>query len=366
MKSLFSCFALLAAVAVFASVAPARAETHAGIELGAKGIKAIVLEINGSGEDAEINVKLNDTTNTALADGIAKNGKFDAAAVAQTVAAIKKYHERMTKEFGVAPNRLHVVGSSGLFAAISKKPDAVKSAQEALAGAVSRETGLELAFISVQLEADLSIRGIIPVKKSAHALLVDIGGGNTKGGFLKDDGNTATFGVPYGMLTWGDLVTKSGANDAAGVRELASTKLAPAIKAELEKLGDLKGRENVYLSGGLSFVVATLAHPGSAKGFTPLSLEDVGRVEAMLAASGDNFPSPDLSGIKDARVRERAQKELARAAKVYTPAQLRAGLALLKTVYAETDPTGKKHFFFARNGYLGWILAYVSAAGLKG
>ena len=50
---------------------------------------------------------------------------------------------------------------------------------------------------------------------------------------------------------------------------------------------------------------------------------------------------------------------------VYKPDQLLAGVQVLKIAMSAAGE--EKHFLFARNGYLGWILAYVaeSAAGPK-
>ena len=80
--------------------------------------------------------------------------------------------------------------------------------------------------------------------------------------------------------------------------------------------------------------------------------------EAKLAAAAGAWPEPDLPGIKDGIARERAQSEWEKVKKVYTPEQLLAGVQILKGAMREAG--AEKRFLFARNGYLGWILAYVA------
>jgi hypothetical protein len=131
------------------------------------------------------------------------------------------------------------------------------------------------------------------------------------------------------------------------------------MKKELAKLPDMAKRDPVYLSGGVVWAAATFAHPADAKPFTALTLKDVEQFEARLAtAPADMFPEPDLSAVTEGKARQRATAEWARVKKVYPPAQLLAGAQVLKGVYRELGE--EKHYLFARNGYLGWILAYVT------
>lgn len=353
-------------LALFSSLAapPVRAEVYAGIEVGGKGVKATVVDVTGAGETAEIAVKSADTTNTGLAADVAKDGRFADATLAETVKAVGDYNDRFRKEFAADPARTYVVGSSGLFAAILGKSELIKENKARLADAVKARTGLAMTFIDVERESELSIAGIVPKKDRADAILIDIGGGNTKGGCEVGAGQFATFGVPFGTATFSELAKKEGAGDAKALEKLCDAKVAPLLKAQLSGLHDLAKRDRVYLSGGAVWAAATFAHPGDAKPFTALTLKDVERLEAKLAADPTAFPEPDLAAA-DAPTRKRAEAEWGRVKKVYTPEQLLAGLQILKAAYRELGE--EKHYLFARNGYLGWILAYVtdSAAGTK-
>jgi exopolyphosphatase/pppGpp-phosphohydrolase len=272
-----------------------------------------------------------DTTNTALAADVAKDGRFGAAALAETVKAVEAYSDRIHKEFHAAPERTYVVGSSGLFAAIHDKPELIKENQNRLTEAVKQATGLSVKYIDVRREAELSIDGIVPKPHRKTGLLIDIGGGNTKGGCMVGSEKYATFGVPYGTLTFSELAKKNGAADAASQAKLYDEKVEPLLKKELAKLPDLAKRDPIYLSGGVVWAAATFAHPADAKAFTVLTLKDVEQLEARLAAApADTFPDPDFSAVTAGKARLRATAEWARVKKVYPPAQLLAGLPFLR------------------------------------
>ncbi len=348
-------------LAVWALLAPrlAHAEIYGGIEIGAKGVKATVVGATGKGEEIEIVVKLADTTNTGLAADVAKDGRFGPDALAETAKAVGMYSERFRKEFHVAPERTYVVGSSGLFASIHDKADLTKENQASLAAAVKKQTGLAVTYIDVRREAELSIEGILPQRHRETGLLIDVGGGNTKGGCRAGPEKYTTFGVPYGTLTFSELARKNGAGDAKSQAKLYDENIAPLLKKELAKLPDAAKRDPIYLSGGVVWAAATFAHPADAKAFTALTLKDVELLETQLAAAPpDAFPAPDLSPVPEGQARQRATAEWARGKGVYPPAQLRAGLQILKGVYHELGE--EKNYLFARHGYLGWILAYVT------
>ena len=89
------------------------------------------------------------------------------------------------------------------------------------------------------------------------------------------------------------------------------------------------------------------------------SLSELGRTQARLL--GEHFRAQGIhfsAAYSGALARQRATAEWEKVKKVYPPAQLLAGLQVLKGVYREVGE--EKHYLFARNGNLGWILAYVT------
>jgi exopolyphosphatase/pppGpp-phosphohydrolase len=347
------------ALSVFFVAPAAAAQLHGGIEIGSKGVKATVVEVI-AGDEIDLQTKLSETTNTALVLSLSKDGHFAPGPLAETVRAVKDYYDRFRKEYDVPPARIHIVGSSGLFVPIETKPDLVKQNQQVLSAAVAKVTGVTMDFIDVKREAELSIAGTLPKKRHKTGVLIDIGGGNTKGGYPIGNGKYATFGVPYGTLTFSEFAKKKGAGEGQALVDLGTATLPPVLKKELANLPEIPKRDAVYLSGGIVWATATFTHPISVQSYTALTLKDVEELEAKLLDNLGGYPKPDLKGVKDDMVRLRAAKEVERVKKTYTPEQLLAGTQVLKSTLRELGPG--KRLYFARHGHLGWLLAYLTEA----
>jgi exopolyphosphatase/pppGpp-phosphohydrolase len=351
---------VLAAVLV---AAPARAALHGGIEVGAKGVKATAVEVSGDADAYDVKVLLAATENTTLTAGLGESGRFAPDAVKATAAAVAKFADTLRKEHKVADEHLYVVGSSGLFSAVEDKPEAVKANKDALAAAVQDACGLKMTFIDVKREAELSIDGVVPRKYLAEAALIDIGSGNTKGGFRDGDKGAVTFGVPYGSVTFADAARKreGGGTYADKAAALRKEVLAPALRKSVEQKPALAKRERIYLGGGAVWAMASLVRPGGNEPYLAVTSDDVAAYGKLLAATPGEFPKADLASLGE-KERAAAEKEIARVKKTFSPEQLLAGAEILAALSDEFGFKDKK-VFFARNAYLGWILAYVTEQG---
>jgi exopolyphosphatase/pppGpp-phosphohydrolase len=352
----------LFAVVFLAAVPAARADVHGGIEVGAKGVKAAVIDVTGGADGYEVKTLMTATQNTTLTAGLAASGRFEAGALKDTAAAVAKFAEQMRKDHKVPAEHLHVVGSSGLFSALGDNKDAVKENRDALAAAVRDAAGLTMSFIDVEREVELSITGIVPAKYAAAALLLDVGGGNTKGGYRDGDQKPVSVSVPYGSVTFTDLVKKRDdkkpfADNAAALREEV---LVPALRKSAEGKSGLLKKERIYLSGGACWALATLVRPGDRAAYVAVTADDVEAYRKLLLAKPGEYPTPDLSGIADAAVREAAQKEIEQVKATFKPEQLLAGAEILKALAGEFEFGKDKKVYFARNAQVGWILAYVT------
>jgi exopolyphosphatase/pppGpp-phosphohydrolase len=345
--------------ALLLPLAAAAADLYGGVEIGAKGVKAVVLEVTPRPGGADVKVLFSKSTNVGLAP-TDKGAKLDPKATGEAAAAVAEYVKVLTAEHKVDPARVSVVGSSGLLAANAGNADLVKANQEALAAAVKKAAGVAVAYLDADREATLSIAGTLPPAHAADGLLVDVGGGNTKGGCRAEKG-FATFAVPFGTSTFAAAVAKKGGPFPAAAVELAKAELAPAVKTAFAANPAFAKKTHVYLSGGVVWAVATLAHPADRSAYTPLTAGDFNAVEKMLAASADGVPTPDLAGVADAAARKEAEKEVEAVKKVYTRDQLLAGVQILKAVAAELDLAGgEKTVAFARHGQYAWIIGYVA------
>ncbi len=357
---------LLAVATAIPLAAVARAEVHGGIEIGAKGIKATVLDIIPDPKGYEVTVKLADTTNTTLVAGLARTGSFDSKAVEETATVVGRYFTKMKSEFHIDPKHIYIVGSSGLFSPLQDKPDEVRVNQQTLADSVRTATGVSMVFIDAKREAELSIAGVLPRRFRDEAVLIDVGSGNTKGGYVTAQNEIISVGVPYGTVSFTELVKKAGGSFADKARKLRDEKLAPTLKKELIDKPEMTTRPRVYLSGGIVWATATLTHPSETAAFTPLSVNDLDDLQKRLEADPGKFPSPALSSIADEAKRKQALAEIQKVQKVFSPEQLLAGTHILKALAGEMHlEDGNRQVYFARHGYLGWILAYVAEKGAE-
>lgn len=342
--------------------AQARAEVHGGIEIGGKGVKATVLDVADGTDGFEAKVLLSGTKNTALTSGLASAERFEAGALKETSAAVAKFAEQMRKEYKVPDSRIYVVGSSGLFSALGSKKEAIRANQIILAVAVREACGLQIRFIDVRREVELSLAGIVPAKRAADSLLLDIGGGNTKGGYREADKECVTVSIPYGSVTFADLVEKHAEKGKYGetAAALRADILAPALRKGIDEQPELLKRKRVYLSGGAIWAMATFIRPSDRRSYVALTADNITAYRQLLLKTPDAFPMIDLSTIEDEKVREAAHKEIERVKKVYQPRQLLAGAEILQALSSEFHFDKEKKLYFARNAPTGWILAYVA------
>ena len=82
----------------------------------------------------------------------------------------------MQDKFKVPVKNIYVVASSGL----PRPPN-----RDALVKVIKDKTGKDLRTIDANAEVMLTILGVVPSEHRATSVLVDIGSGNTKGGYLE-------------------------------------------------------------------------------------------------------------------------------------------------------------------------------------
>ena len=268
-----------------------------------------------------------------------------------------KFAEQMRKEHKVPDSRIYVVGSSGLFSALESKKRVIQANQETLAAAVHEACGLQIGFIDVNREIELSIAGIVPAKHAADSLLLDIGGGNTKGGYRDADKKCVTVSIPYGSVTFADLVEKH-AEKGKYVETAAALRaeiLVPALRKSIDEKPELLKRNRFYLSGGAVWAMVSFIRPSDRRSYVALTAGDIAAYHQLLIKTPDTFPKISLSTIEEAEVREAANKEIESVKKVYQPRQLLAGAEILQALSSEFHFDKEKKLYFARNAPTGWI-----------
>jgi hypothetical protein len=343
-----------------------KSTVYAGLEVGSKGVKMTVLEVGKNAQNTGTYNALKDTTvNTDFIS-------FNPAVFTNTLNAFTNLFQKARQEYEIPSDKIFTVVSSGVLA------QAEKEMQMAMVNALADsfriridEPQRKVQLVDVTEEARLSHLGIVPESKRYTTFLIDIGSGNTKGGYFPN-GNTND--LKLFQLTWG---TKSIANGTekrmADDISLANYKrqlyrvLEGPTNTEIIYAVNVSGAynmsDNIAFSGGIAWAVANLLYPELMDNpVVPVTYAEIERFsenlyehyadftdEALLKKTTDN--SLDKSAIA---------KEIKTVNKVFDQRALMAGTGLLLKIMRQFEGLyDKKEFFLVKSGQVGWISAFV-------
>lgn len=344
---------------------------HGGIEIGARGVKGTAINFTRKGSGYDVKILYTETINTSIMK--VKDNRFTPEGLKEAADAVKKMFDRLQQEHQVAVEQIYIVGSSGLRA--DNKAELVSEVQ--------RATGKTMSFLTVELEVQLSIAGTIPRKRDDEtrpvnereaAMLLDIGSGNTKGGYQQSGAGQAdefvTMGIPYGTVSFTNETSKLRKTEAdLGGFALDALLLSPKLlneqlRKEVERKPGLLSRNRVYLSGGIVWAMATLLHPDNRRAFVTLTNDDIALFHYRARNDVNALLNPDLTFINDVLKQNEIKKEIESVKAVFSPKNIIAGAEILNAVSQEFKLEGKE-IWFARYGSLSWILSYVRGQAEK-
>ncbi|MGE0126954.1 MAG: hypothetical protein AB7U82_02525 [Blastocatellales bacterium] len=344
-------------------------ELHGGIEIGAKGIKSVAVRIVGDERGYSVNILNADILNTTIVQ--TKNGKFTPEAIRDTGSVTQRFYQRLRQDYRIPPEQIHIVGSSGLIGDNSQD----------LAEEVRKRTGQEMTFLDVETEAQLRIAGSIPRRyrigatwydNRGVAVLIDIGSGDTKGGYQllrrvaggAPEYDYITWGIPKGTVTFTNEISKAAGETAdyqtfaKRAQALSPESVRAILRNEVARKPGLINRKRIYLSGGIVWTMMTLIRPEDRSTFTPVTADDITNFYNRAITNPEALLNPDLSRIRNKALRQEAEREVESVRNTFTPKNLIAGAEILRAVAGEMRLAGKQ-IYYARYGYLAWILSYV-------
>ncbi len=332
---------------------------YAGIEVGSKGVKMSVIEIGKNAQSrGAFNILKDTSVNTDFIS-------FSDPTFQATLTGFYNLYSTSIKDYKIPTNRVFTLISSGVNNLIDSFKLKIKEPQR------------QVTVIDVVHEARLSHLGIVPESKRYTTFLIDIGSGNTKGGYFPN-GNTKDFKLF--QLNWG---TKSVAN--ATEKRLEDDKTLPNYNKQLARVlsgaehsdiiyainesGSYPASDIVAFSGGIAWSVATLLYPELIdNSVVAVTFDEVTKFSQKLF---DNYPSlldnVLVKNIKDNNLDKAAiAKEIKRVHQVFDQKSLMAGTGLLLKIMRQFESIyEKKQFFLVKNGQVGWISAYVDQNAVK-
>jgi hypothetical protein len=339
---------------------------YGGIEVGSKGVKMSVIEIGKNAQSrGAFNILKDSSINTDFIS-------FSPSTFQATLAGMYNLYSTLVKQYKIHPKLVFTVVSSGvkIQAAKENKTDWINDLVDSFKLKI-KEPERQVAVVDVLEEARLSHLGIVPESRRYTTFLIDIGSGNTKGGYFPN-GNTKDFKLF--QLSWG---TKSVANatekrcgDDNGIsnfnkqlhRVLSETENSEIIYAVNES-GSYPKSDNVAFSGGIAWSVATLMFPELIdNSVVAVTFEQMLKFNERLYNDFSSVSSASLvKNILDKTLdKEAISKEIKRVHQVFDQKSLLSGAGLLLKIMRQFQSIYEgKQFYLVKNGQVGWISAYV-------
>lgn len=342
-------------------------KVYAGIEVGSKGIKMSLVEIGTDGQNnPAFHILKDSSVNTDFIS-------FSQPAFIATLNSLTGLYQEALKHYLIPHDKVFTVISSGV------NIQAEKSGNAAMISKLTDSFRLKInepargvEIVDVLQEARLSHLGIVPDSKRYNTFLIDIGSGNTKGGYFPDGTGTSKFKLF--QLTWG---TKSVAN--ATEKKLEADNSIINFKKQLYRVlagsaddeiiyavnssGAYDINDNIAFSGGIAWSVATLISPELIENpVIPVTYEEVENFYNRIFADHASLSGAEIiKSINDPIFdKEAIAKEANRVNKVFDQKSLLAGTALLLKIMRQFEGIyEKKNFYLVKNGQVGWISAYV-------
>jgi len=345
-----------------------KSHLYSGIEVGSKGVKMSLVDVNRNDGNADFNIVKDTSSNTDFIS-------FTPETFSATVKAFAGLYLTARKDYNIPPNRIFTVVSSGVKIQAAKfdKNAWITRLIDSFRVAINQPTR-EVDVVNVQDEARLSHLGIVPAAKRYNTFLIDIGSGNTKGGYFPN-GNTTDFKLF--QLSWG---TKSTANAAekrieGDVTLNAFNKqlyrvLAGSANDEIVYAINVSGAynmsDNIAFSGGIAWSVATLISPELINNsVVPVTFQEVEKFYDRIYKNYKSLSSDEIvKKISDPTINKvDLTKKINTVNKVFDQRALLAGTGLLLKIMRQFEGIyERKQFFLVKNGQVGWVSAYVDKA----
>jgi hypothetical protein len=343
---------------------------HAVIEIGSSGVKATALRF-----DREAVLEPPEA-GSPMADGQSRAERYrantlasftddpvvrDPAQIGQAVDAVAQAVRLMRGAPADVPREnIQIVGSSSV-AALNHRPEL----EQALA-----RRNLTVNFVSAADEAELTFRWIVLPHRWMQAALVDVGSGNTKGGYINNTGAFTTFRpfeIPFGSRGLAERATAATSSltpetwdqalVAAG-REVVE----PAFRHAANVNPGLVSRPRMYLAGGAAWALATFMHPEASvtePNWVRLNRRDITAFRDLVFANPDAAVEQRLTRIVDPQTRQDAQSLVANVRERIAPQQMKAGAEIMALAARHFNIPQKEAIFFSKEALYAWPTMYL-------
>jgi hypothetical protein len=338
---------------------------YTGIEVGSKGVKLSMVEIGKNAQsNGAFNILKDSSVNTDFIS-------FNDPTFAATLDAFCSLFNKARNDYKIPSKRIFTTVSSGVKMQAEKdgRTDWVNRLVDSFKTRIN-EAERQVEVVDVKKEAFLSHLGIVPESRRYSTFLIDIGSGNTKGGYFPY-GHTKDFYLF--QLNWG---TKSVANTAekrleedkslAAYQRQLTRVLAQAENADIIYAVNASGAyplsDYIAFSGGAAWAAATLMKPELVdNAVISVTFEEVAKYYERLYINFSSYSETNLAkATSDVNEKAAIMKAAKTVHGVFDQRSLMSAAGLLLKImrqFASIYET--KQFYLVKNGQVGWISAYV-------
>lgn len=332
-------------------------ELYAGIEIGAKGIKMSVIDVKLSKDrDYEYSLKADTAINTDAASLSYQSEQETSDAIALLLNIIKNRYQLPSK-------KIYIVISSGLKQELDRYRKVDYFAN--VIRPANMDKNIVISYVTPEQESELSFMGIVPQKYRYSTDQLDIGSGNTKGGYFNSNKVFVPVNFSLGTKSFQRLVeTKTqGAlpEFLKSAEQLLNDSLGRIMVYEFANKKEFKSRNIVYLSGGIVWAIASMMHPQSINNnYVEITSRDIADFRKLIFSNYDEVTKPDITLISNAEDARASLRNINRVLKTYDQKALLAGAIWLDELIRQVNTVNPdKKFVYPRYAYVGWISGYI-------
>ena len=340
-------FKIIATLLLFCSAKSVAQNLYAGIEIGGKGLKVYIIDVR-SVEKEIVVIENFWSDNISLLGGIIANGAMTDSDMNATILKVAVEYKKVVDEFKIDKNKIYIVISSGV---------SIANNTSTLLDKIKNEINVNTGVITTEKESKFLFKNGVPTKFQEEALLLDIGSGNTKGGFIEKKNGVNGFSnlnMNLGTVSLSEVLNKHNKllnfNDFVTATDNYYSTLSQDIKNIFEAKNGCFDKKKVYISGGSIWAFYTLFYEDdSRRNFLEFNPSDVLLYDEDIRHNFDKYV-----------VLAKKNKEVARVLKTFTRENLIVSNSILKATLANIRNINSKKMYFAKQPEVSWVVTYIS------
>jgi len=296
-------------------------ERYGAIEIGGKGVKGYVVEIDHN----LATIRYRTSFNTSPQEGIDSKDVMNTAMIQHISIEVLALQQTLLNDQNISKNSLYIIASSAINK-MKNKPELVTDIQN--------KAHLKLYFIDEKEESTYAFYGAVPKSQWNNASMIDIGGGNTKMAWINATNTLDFFEIPLGTVSLSTLAEQS----QEGTFEERCTRVIRKNTSHPISLS----QESVYATGGIFWATSYLKTDGKLESYVALNKADFDNV---ITAVSEPTPCKDENTTRCFLLRSYGAKNLI------------AGAILAKETLDQLDAFTKKIYFVTEGAWInGWFL----------